>query len=176
VLRVISRWGAWQVFTWNKCIHICCCWSLFSALEWLTVLHVILHEWLAFCSAFEYPPKWWTYSKDMVGATWNCCCLSTFWEHHFMPSHIHVFSCNLPPAFWAEWLESFMCYCGNTGVEWILKQVSTESGLWRRNSPTGMMNWCLMSSDVMRHIRDKLWPMPKHGAINLYVHGNQKAH
>ena len=37
-----------------------------------------------------------------------------------------------------------------------------------------MMNWCLMSSDVMRHIRDKLWPMPKHGAINLYVHGNQK--
>ena len=38
-----------------------------------------------------------------------------------------------------------------------------------------LMNWCLMSSDVMRHIRDKLWPMPKHGAINLYVHGNQKA-
>ena len=38
-----------------------------------------------------------------------------------------------------------------------------------------MMNWCLMSSDVMRHIRDKLWPMPKHGSINLYVHENQKA-
>ena len=38
-----------------------------------------------------------------------------------------------------------------------------------------MMSWCLMSSDVMRHIRDKLWPMPKHGSINLYVHGNQKA-
>ena len=33
-----------------------------------------------------------------------------------------------------------------------------------------MMNWCLMSSDVSWHIRDKLWPMPKHGAINLYVH------
>ena len=26
----------------------------------------------------------------------------------------------------------------------------------------------------MRHIRDKLWPMPKHGAIILYVHGNLK--
>ena len=38
-----------------------------------------------------------------------------------------------------------------------------------------MMNWCLMSSDVMRHIKDKLWPMPKHGAVNLYVHGNEKA-
>ena len=32
-----------------------------------------------------------------------------------------------------------------------------------------MMNWCLMSSDVMRHIRDKLWPMPKHGAINSFM-------
>ena len=38
-----------------------------------------------------------------------------------------------------------------------------------------MMNWCLMSSDVRWHIRDKLWPMPKHGSIILYVHGNQKA-
>ena len=38
-----------------------------------------------------------------------------------------------------------------------------------------MMSWCLMSSDVSWHIRDKLWPMPKHGSINLYVHGNQKA-
>ena len=37
-----------------------------------------------------------------------------------------------------------------------------------------MMSWCLMSSDVSWHIRDKLWPMPKHGSIILYVHGNQK--
>ena len=35
--------------------------------------------------------------------------------------------------------------------------------------PLMMMSWCLMSSDVGWHIRDKLWPMPKH------VHGNQKA-
>ena len=28
-----------------------------------------------------------------------------------------------------------------------------------------MMSWCLMSSDVSWHIRDKLWPMPKHGSI-----------
>ena len=38
-----------------------------------------------------------------------------------------------------------------------------------------MMSWCLMSSDVIWHIRDKLWRMPKHGSIILYVHGNQKA-
>ena len=34
---------------------------------------------------------------------------------------------------------------------------------------------CLMSSDVGRHPGDKLRPMPKHGSIILYVHGNQKA-
>ena len=28
-----------------------------------------------------------------------------------------------------------------------------------------MMSWCLMSTDVIWHIRDKLWPMPKHGSI-----------
>ena len=28
-----------------------------------------------------------------------------------------------------------------------------------------MMSWCLMSSDVIWHIRDKLWPMPNHGSI-----------
>ena len=32
-----------------------------------------------------------------------------------------------------------------------------------------------MSSDVTRHIRDKLRPMPKQGSIQLYVHRNQKA-
>ena len=37
-----------------------------------------------------------------------------------------------------------------------------------------VVKWCLMSSDVSWHIRDKLWPMPKHGSIILYVHGNQK--
>ena len=35
---------------------------------------------------------------------------------------------------------------------------------------TLMMSWCLMSSDVIWHIRDKLWPMPKHGSIkSTYV-------
>ena len=43
------------------------------------------------------------------------------------------------------------------------------------NMAISMMKWCLMSSDVRWHIRDKLRPMPKHGSINLYVHGSQKA-
>ena len=87
----------------------------------------------------------------------------------------------------AEWLGSFTtCYCGNTGVERIPKKrkrrVNTESWPWRRDPDYSaitaslvMMKCCLMSSDVSWHIRDKLWPMPKHGSTNLYVHGNQKA-
>ena len=31
--------------------------------------------------------------------------------------------------------------------------------------PEMLLSWCLMSSDVIWHIRDKLWPMPKHGSI-----------
>ena len=30
-----------------------------------------------------------------------------------------------------------------------------------------MMKWCLMSSDVRWHIRDKLRPMPKHGKEDI---------
>ena len=33
---------------------------------------------------------------------------------------------------------------------------------------------CLMSRVSVDNIRDKLRPMPKHGSILLYVHGNQK--
>ena len=43
--------------------------------------HVILHEWIAFYSAFLfyflYPPKWCTYSAGMAGATRNRCLLGT---------------------------------------------------------------------------------------------------
>ena len=38
-----------------------------------------------------------------------------------------------------------------------------------------LVKCCLMSSDVSWHIRGRLWPMPKHGSITVYVHGNQKA-
>ena len=37
-----------------------------------------------------------------------------------------VFSCNLPPALLAEQLGSSICYCGNMGVEWILKEESAQ--------------------------------------------------
>ena len=46
---------------------------------------------------------------------------------------------------------------------------------WNLECQSAVVKWCLMSSDVSWHIRDKLWPMPKHGSVNLYIHGNQKA-
>ena len=63
---------------------------------------------------------------------------------------------------------------GGGGGAWLPSVLSHRSWIVGQMMMM-MMNRCLMSSDVMRHIRDKLWPMPKHGAINLYVHGNQKA-
>ena len=54
-------------------------------------------------------------------------------------------------------------------------EVRPVSGWYPRTIMLMMMSWCLMSSDVSWHIRDKLWPTPKHGSIILYVHGNQKA-
>ena len=35
----------------------------------------------------------------------------------------------------------------------------------RAEADSMLLSWCLMSSDVIWHIRDKLWPMPKHGSI-----------
>ena len=36
---------------------------------------------------------------------------------------------------------------------------------WTLDVKLLLLSWCLMSSDVIWHIRDKLWPMPKHGSI-----------
>ena len=101
------------------------------------------------------------------------------------------------PPFGVRW-EPFQCFII---VRDKVARLSTDHNLWRERRgeadsnrgpsayqpnalPLGqtgsqpfvsMMSWCLMSSDVTWHIRDKLWPMPKHGSINLYVHWNQKA-
>ena len=41
----------------------------------------------------------------------------------------------------------------------------TAPELWKVSLLLLLLSWCLMSSDVIWHIRDKLWPMPKHGSI-----------
>ena len=72
-----------------------------------------------------------------------------------------------PPLMWDQQKGGIAFYAKNNSL-FIWRVIS-------RYFFTMMMKWCLMSSDVSWHIRDKLWPMPKHGSIKLYVHGNQKA-
>ena len=81
-------------------------------------------------------------------------------------------------------LPNSICDGPITNLLWILKVlieiflVAHEKGQKSFNGfkfSTDVVKCCLMSSDVSWHIRDKLWPVPKHGSINLYVHGNQKA-
>ena len=52
------------------------------------------------------------------------------------------------------------------GFDWFTHAVTS----------TMVMMQSFMSSDIGWHIRDKLWPMPKHGSMLLYVHRNRKAH
>ena len=83
-----------------------------------------------------------------------------------------------------QWSDVEHALCAFSGVCWDYFQVFHRFGCakwkycekWHLPVPKMMMmSWCLMSSDVIWHIRDKLWPIPKHGSIILYVHGNQKA-
>ena len=153
---VLSSGWSWSL---SNCAFACseliavklyfCCWSLlYSAIlrSWTDSLcsHVILHEWIAFYSMFLnihqsgvltalawlVPHEIDAVSAQVLCTLYNCA------PCHFTQCHIHlgacVFSCNLPPALLAEWPGSFMCYCSKTGVERILKWVSTENWSWRR--------------------------------------------
>ena len=52
---------------------------------------------------------------------------------------------------------------------WVRGGKNQRMPCWFRGR-NRLMSWCLMSSDVIWHIRDKLWPMPKHGSIkSTYV-------
>ena len=68
-----------------------------------------------------------------------------------------------------DWIKPNTGHQKNTGATKQLSQklISILHFIFRRLM---MMSWCLMSSDVIWHIRDKLWPMPKHGSIkSTYV-------
>ena len=47
-------------------------------------------------------------------------------RHSDSTSSLKTFSCNLPFALLTKWPASFTCYCGNTGVEQIPKQVTAR--------------------------------------------------
>ena len=62
----------------------------------------------------------WQVASELVSRSVPTLCLdsdiiSPLWLRWV--KGVCVFRCNLPPALLAEWLGSFMCHCGNTGVE-----------------------------------------------------------
>ena len=69
----------------------------------------------------------WCHMKLQLSWRKSCVHHTSLQPCHFMQSHIRkvyaclAHSCNLQPALLAEWLGSFTCCCGNTGVEQILK-------------------------------------------------------
>ena len=72
----VRRSNHWAIPAPCVCIYTDRFYIALFPLSWAGSLrsHVILHEWIAFYSAFfEYPPKWCTYSAGMAGATRNCC-------------------------------------------------------------------------------------------------------
>ena len=98
---------------------------------------------------FFYPLKCCIYSAVWLLHGWCHMKLLPSWHILYTPCNhapCHItsckatylgscmFNCNLPPVFMAEWQGSFMCCCGNTGVERMDTRirVSTGSWLWRR--------------------------------------------
>ena len=123
-------------------LHILIYWSLlYSAIprSWAGSLHshVILHEWIAFYSAFLNIHRsgvltalaWLVPQESAARESQSRHVLRTPYKHapcHFMQSHIcKVYACLAVTChlrFLAEWLGSFTCYCGNMGVERILNK------------------------------------------------------
>ena len=118
---------------------------------------------------FEYLPKSCTHSTGWLLHGWchvklllSWCILCMLYNH--APHHAtsckatyigySSFSCNMPPALLAEWPGSFTCYCGNMGVEWILKWVITKHWPWWRKfllfllglEPTTFWSWVWCSN------------------------------
>ena len=124
---------------WIKCCLNHIYWSLlYSAVprSWAGSLcsHVILHEWIAFYSAFLNIHRsgvltalaWPVPQESAARESQSRRVLRTPYKHapcHFMQSHIRkVYACLAVTCylrFLAEWPGSFTCYCGNTGVELI---------------------------------------------------------
>ena len=102
------------LFSALKQAHCACVWfylskQLFIVCFWIFTEVVCLQCWRGWCHVKLLP------SRHVLCTPYNHAPCQ-------MQSHICkvcVFSRNLPPTLLAEWLGSFVCNCGNTGVEWI---------------------------------------------------------
>ena len=91
----------------------------------------------------------WIYSLSDICLRWTRMKLSPWWQILGVSTSKCVFSVACLQA-------SELIFSGN-GIRGLFLRMYVILLM--------MMSWCLMSSDVIWHIRDKLWPMPKHGSI-----------
>ena len=74
---------------------------------------------------------------------------------------VYVFRCNMPSVLLAEWPGSCTCHCGNTGWNWHEIRVSTQSLLWRRNSPAAPAgNWTRSNLITSPALYQQAFPTP----------------
>ena len=89
--------------------------------------------------------------------------------HKWSPSsNISCSSLSLKKCLQVQWPGPSHVQCCFTSPETIRDReprTSTSTLTQLLSSELLLLSWCLMSSDVIWHIRDKLWPMPKHGSI-----------
>ena len=99
-------------------------------------------------------PKWNHFSQnDSTAFPWNKNAEGTA-----LQGDLVVSICRWRPATGqVEW--NFIAF-----VAWV-KHLKEKKGRHPHLCCLLLLSWCLMSSDVIWHIRDKLWPMPKHGSI-----------
>ena len=176
--------GWWLV---TKCHRTCCEWceksnnkkcqniSFITGLTRNVSNVVLLHKlWCQHLSRcwFKGWTMWWWWR--------DCACM---WWKDLLERLGHLRSYTGQSA-WEDKVLAIVSFIHNPKVSAICVRMLTEcdtywgsenSCLFHCLLVMMMMKWCLMSSDVRWHIRDKLRPMPKHGSINLYVHGSQKA-
>ena len=126
-------------------------------------------------------------NKTEFEITCGIVCIGEFLTQFWRRERIEVIRQNLKSLVYHKWFQILSYYFNPllliTSILCLYRRVlkAWEDLMWRTSEGSEfhglmmMMSWCLMSSDVIWHIRDKLWPMPKHGSIILYVHGNQKA-
>ena len=105
-----------------------------------------------------------------VRHVWLWCILYTYTVHGSLDIHVYTVHtyfisepCEVPllndSSHWVHELEFAYCNYESVIINWC-----------GQDAMMMMMSWCLMSSDVIWHIRDKLWPMPKRGSIkSTYV-------
>ena len=87
------------------------------------------------------------------------CTRVTLWPKRWPHRPVYLFYSYKPPVRSPRRREGAECIFGDRVVSSQVQKRDCEHG--------PLVKCCLMSSDVSWHIRDKLWPMPKHGSINL---------